>query len=227
MYLQFGIGHRAEEYEHIGSTSAGAAGSPMRTSISCSGCWPAIPSTCGTADVRPRHTGRGNGRRPAHHDRRRHWWRRRVRPTGTDSGFIAQTTTPGLVEALKPASLEHGNQSGRSSSRTRPVRLWFSWPMTPSWPGRRSAHPAARRPDGGVRHRRRFAASITHYRHRQRNRKPQDIPMGAGPSMPQPSGSAGKALPLHPLCGGMPPKLAWPYLERVAAAVSAARSAAG
>jgi len=22
-------------------------------------------------------------------------------------------------------------------------------------------------------------------------------------------------LPLHPLCGGLPPKLAWPYLRRV------------
>ncbi len=32
----------------------------------------------------------------------------------------------------------------------------------------------------------------------------------------------GQALPLAPLCGGLPPELAWPYLER--AAVAAARS---
>jgi hypothetical protein len=34
---------------------------------------------------------------------------------------------------------------------------------------------------------------------------------------------AGVSLPLHPLCGGMPPELAWPYLERAALAVSRAR----
>ena len=33
----------------------------------------------------------------------------------------------------------------------------------------------------------------------------------------------GQALPLAPLCGGLPPKLAWPYLER--AAEAAARAA--
>ncbi len=36
----------------------------------------------------------------------------------------------------------------------------------------------------------------------------------------------GASLPLHPLCGGMPPELAWPYLERAALAVSAARGGA-
>ena len=32
---------------------------------------------------------------------------------------------------------------------------------------------------------------------------------------------AGRLLPLHPLCGGVPPDLAWPYLERAAAAAGA------
>ncbi|BBZ01647.1 hypothetical protein MCHIJ_10840 [Mycolicibacterium chitae] len=34
---------------------------------------------------------------------------------------------------------------------------------------------------------------------------------------------AGRPLPLLPLCGGMPPEIAWPYLERAAAASAAAR----
>ena len=34
---------------------------------------------------------------------------------------------------------------------------------------------------------------------------------------------AGARLPLHPLCGGMPPEVAWPYLERAALALSRAR----
>jgi alkanesulfonate monooxygenase SsuD/methylene tetrahydromethanopterin reductase-like flavin-dependent oxidoreductase (luciferase family) len=34
---------------------------------------------------------------------------------------------------------------------------------------------------------------------------------------------AGASLPLHPLCGGMPPDLAWPYLERAAVATARAR----
>lgn len=34
---------------------------------------------------------------------------------------------------------------------------------------------------------------------------------------------AGRALPLLPLCGGLPPALAWPYLERAAAVAAAAR----
>jgi alkanesulfonate monooxygenase SsuD/methylene tetrahydromethanopterin reductase-like flavin-dependent oxidoreductase (luciferase family) len=33
----------------------------------------------------------------------------------------------------------------------------------------------------------------------------------------------GVVLALHPLCGGMPPEVAWPYLERAAVAVSRAR----
>jgi hypothetical protein len=34
--------------------------------------------------------------------------------------------------------------------------------------------------------------------------------------------SSGVVLALHPLCGGMPPAVAWPYLERVATAESQA-----
>jgi hypothetical protein len=30
-------------------------------------------------------------------------------------------------------------------------------------------------------------------------------------------------LPLHPLCGGIPPDVAWPYLERAAAAAARAQ----
>ena len=33
----------------------------------------------------------------------------------------------------------------------------------------------------------------------------------------------GRLLPLHPLCGGVPPDVAWPYLERAAAAAVRAR----
>jgi hypothetical protein len=32
-------------------------------------------------------------------------------------------------------------------------------------------------------------------------------------------------LPLHPLCGGLPPDVAWPYLERVVNEVLPAASA--
>jgi alkanesulfonate monooxygenase SsuD/methylene tetrahydromethanopterin reductase-like flavin-dependent oxidoreductase (luciferase family) len=35
---------------------------------------------------------------------------------------------------------------------------------------------------------------------------------------------AGRMLPLHPLCGGLPPDLAWPYLERAARAEALAAS---
>jgi hypothetical protein len=34
---------------------------------------------------------------------------------------------------------------------------------------------------------------------------------------------SGASLQLHPLCGGMPPELAWHYLEHAAVAVSRAR----
>jgi hypothetical protein len=33
---------------------------------------------------------------------------------------------------------------------------------------------------------------------------------------------AGQPLPLAPLCGGVPPDLAWPYLERAAEAAARA-----
>lgn len=33
---------------------------------------------------------------------------------------------------------------------------------------------------------------------------------------------AGRPLPLHPLCGGVPPDIAWPYLERAVAAAARA-----
>ena len=32
----------------------------------------------------------------------------------------------------------------------------------------------------------------------------------------------GRPLPLHPLCGGVPPEVAWPYLERAASAAARA-----
>jgi alkanesulfonate monooxygenase SsuD/methylene tetrahydromethanopterin reductase-like flavin-dependent oxidoreductase (luciferase family) len=35
---------------------------------------------------------------------------------------------------------------------------------------------------------------------------------------------AGQAIPVHPLCGGLPPELAWPYLRRAVAAVAASQS---
>jgi hypothetical protein len=34
---------------------------------------------------------------------------------------------------------------------------------------------------------------------------------------------AGRMLPLHPLCGGVPPDIAWPYLELAAAVVARAQ----
>jgi hypothetical protein len=34
-------------------------------------------------------------------------------------------------------------------------------------------------------------------------------------------------IPLHPLCGGIPPDLAWPYLERVVNEVLPAAAATG
>lgn len=35
---------------------------------------------------------------------------------------------------------------------------------------------------------------------------------------------AGRLLPLHPLCGGIAPDVAWPYLERAAAAAARAHA---
>jgi hypothetical protein len=35
----------------------------------------------------------------------------------------------------------------------------------------------------------------------------------------------GRPLPLLPLCGGLPPDLAWPYVQRAAAATELARDA--
>jgi hypothetical protein len=33
---------------------------------------------------------------------------------------------------------------------------------------------------------------------------------------------SGRPMPLHPLCGGVAPDIAWPYLERAAAAAARA-----
>ncbi|MFN8225619.1 MAG: LLM class flavin-dependent oxidoreductase [Mycobacterium sp.] len=227
VHFVFGIGHRAEEYEHIG-VNVGRRGRIADENLDLllrllasdpvyvDGRRVHVTPAAAT-DGGPRIMIAGGSIAAA----------RRAGRHGL--GFIAQTTTPGLREAFEAASLEHGNQPGpiQFPEPDSPTVVFVADDTELAWAeiGPYLLHDA--RMAASYRHGDDSVASIT------RADTVEELQAAGHPYGVLTIDAAaerirsGKALPLHPLCGGMPPELAWPYLERAAAAVSAARSAAG
>ncbi len=139
-------------------------------------------------------------------------------------GFISQTDSPGLKEFYEEQCLAHGHQPGviQFPVRGTSTAVFVADDVDAAWDalGPYLLHDAAmaasyRAHDDSV-------ASIT------RADSVAALRAERCPYRIFTSDEAadylreGRLLPLHPLCGGLPPDVAWPYLERAAAAAARA-----
>ncbi|MBW0018360.1 MAG: LLM class flavin-dependent oxidoreductase [Mycobacterium sp.] len=138
-------------------------------------------------------------------------------------GFVAQANPPGLLELFESESRAHGHEPGPTMfpDNAGPTTAFVADDVDAAWAeiGPYLLHDALmaasyRRGDDSV-------ASITSAKTVAELR---DSPGAYAIFTPDEAATAlrsGRPLPLHPLCGGLPPALAWPYLERAAAAEAA------
>lgn len=229
VHYVFGIGHRAEEYEHMGvdwSRRGRIAdenlalllrlltGDPVDVDGRRVHITPA-PATTGGPRIMIAGGSAAAARRAGRHG----------------LGFIAYTDPPGLKETFEAESIAHGHQPGPAQfpDGHSPTAVFVADDnngVAGAWTeiGPYVLHDA--RMAAAYRHGDESVASIT------RAETVDEIRAAASPyavlTVDEAAGRirGGASLPLHPLCGGMPPELAWPYLERAALAVSAARGGA-
>ncbi|HTI75276.1 MAG TPA: LLM class flavin-dependent oxidoreductase [Mycobacterium sp.] len=223
VHYAFGIGHRAEEYEHMGIDSRRRgkiaddsialllrllAGDPVEVDGRRVHVTPP-PATKGG----PRITIAGGSAAAA----------KRAGRHGL--GFIAFANTPELKEIFESESRAHGHEPGVAQvpDGRSPTAVFVADDIDTAWTdiGPYLLHDARmaaayRRGDESV-------ASIT------RAETVDELRSARGPYTVMTLDDAvaqirsGAGLQLHPLCGGMPPELAWPYLERAAVATARAR----
>jgi alkanesulfonate monooxygenase SsuD/methylene tetrahydromethanopterin reductase-like flavin-dependent oxidoreductase (luciferase family) len=218
----FGVGHRGQEYQHFGIDMAtrgrvadeilGVLGPLVRGEcVEYRGRQVRVTPPCGSVGG-PMVLIAGGSKAAA----------RRAGAHGL--GFISQTELSGLKEFYESQCRAHGHQPGvvqfpvRGSPTTVFVADNARGGVDEAWDvlGPHLLHDAVtaasyRAGDNSV-------ASIT------RADSVSALREEGGPYRILTSDEAtdyvrgGRPLPLHPLCGGIPPDVAWPYLERAAAA---------
>ncbi|WP_371328087.1 LLM class flavin-dependent oxidoreductase [Mycobacterium sp. 1423905.2] len=215
----FGIGHRLDEYEHFGVPMAsrgqvadefiGVLGPLVRGEpVAYRGRRVRITPPCGSAQG-PTMFIAGGSKAAA----------RRAGKHGL--GFIAQTAAADLKHYYEAQCREHGNQPGlfQGPDPRAPTVVFVADDIDQAWHevGPHLLHDALtaasyRPQDDSV-------ASIT---------RADSVPALRAENGPYRIVTAGEAaeyvrsgrpLPLHPLCGGLPPDAAWRYLQRAAAPV--------
>jgi alkanesulfonate monooxygenase SsuD/methylene tetrahydromethanopterin reductase-like flavin-dependent oxidoreductase (luciferase family) len=140
-------------------------------------------------------------------------------------GFIAFTNTPGLKEAFEAESRAHGHEPGPAQfpDGESATAVFVATDVDAAWDeiGSYLLHDA--KMAAAYRHGNESVASITRADtvDELRSTRGPYVVMTLDDAVAQVRGGA--SLQLHPLCGGMPPDLAWPYLERASVAVSRAR----
>lgn len=140
-------------------------------------------------------------------------------------GFISQTATPGLKEFYENQCRANGFEPGPAQFPVvgEPTTVFVADDVDAAWDelGSYLLHDATMA--ASYRQRDDSVASIS------RAATVQELREGDGPYRIFTIGEAtehirgGKPLPLLPLCAGLPPNLAWPYLERAAAATQRAQ----
>ncbi len=227
----FGVGHRGQEYKHFGADMAtrgrvadeilAVLGPMVRgESVEYRGRRVRVTPPCGSKGG-PLVLIAGGSKAAA----------RRAGARGL--GFISQTDSPGLKEFYEAQCRAHGHEPGviQFPVKGTPTTVFVAGSahrdVDEAWDtlGPHLLHDAM------------MAASY---------RPPQDPKSDSvasitradsvaalrdenGPYRILTSGEAtdyvrgGRLLPLHPLCGGIPPDVAWPYLERAAAAAARAQ----
>ncbi|MED5813332.1 LLM class flavin-dependent oxidoreductase [Mycolicibacterium sp. 050232] len=214
----FGIGHRAEEYEHFGvdmSTRGKTADEHLALllrlltgqTVEHDGRRITVTPGC-LGPTGPPLLVAGGSRAAA----------RRAARHGL--GFISQTATPGLKEFYDAECRANGHEPGmvQFPAPDTPTAVFVADDVDRAWDelGPFLLHDAVTA--ASYRHGDDTVASIS------RADTAAELRRAGGPYRVLTIDEAtdyirgGRPLPLLPLCGGLPPALAWPYLERAATA---------
>ena len=219
----FGVGHRSSEYEQFGIDMAtrgrvadeilAVLGPLVRgESVEYRGRTIRVTPPCGSP-TGPMVLIAGGSKAAA----------RRAGAFGL--GFISQTDSPGLKGFYEEQCRAHGHEPGiiQFPVRGAPTAVFVADDVDAAWDalGPYLLHDAimaaSYRPhDDSV-------ASITRADSVSALRAEDGPYRIFTPDEAAEYVRGGRLLPLHPLCGGVPPDLAWPYLERAAAAAARAR----
>jgi alkanesulfonate monooxygenase SsuD/methylene tetrahydromethanopterin reductase-like flavin-dependent oxidoreductase (luciferase family) len=221
----FGVGHRSQEYDHFGIDMAtrgrvadeilAVLGPLVRgESVEVRGRSVRVTPPCGSANG-PMMLIAGGSKAAA----------RRAGRYGL--GFVSQTASPGLKEFYEEQCRAHGHEPGMIQFPVpgAPTAVFVAeneravdeaWDVLGPYLLHDAVAAASYRPhDNSV-------ASIT------RADSVAALREESGPYRILTADEAtdfvrsGRLLPLHPLCGGVAPDIAWPYLERAAAAAARA-----
>jgi alkanesulfonate monooxygenase SsuD/methylene tetrahydromethanopterin reductase-like flavin-dependent oxidoreductase (luciferase family) len=221
----FGVGHRSQEYDHFGIDMAtrgrvadeilAVLGPLVRgESVEVRGRSVRVTPPCGSANA-PMMLIAGGSKAAA----------RRAGRYGL--GFVSQTASPGLKEFYEEQCRAHGHEPGMIQFPVpgAPTAVFVAeneravdeaWDVLGPYLLHDAVAAASYRPhDNSV-------ASIT------RADSVAALREESGPYRILTADEAtdfvrsGRLLPLHPLCGGVAPDIAWPYLERAAAAAARA-----
>lgn len=216
--MRWGVGHRAEEYEHFGVDMAvrgrraddivAVLGPLVRGErVTYRGRQVRVTPRCGSADG-PLMLIAGGSKAAA----------RRAGTYGL--GFISQTDSPVLKEYYESQCREHGHRPGMFQGPVPglPTTVFVADDVDAAWDelGPHLLHDAmmaaSYRPhDDSV-------ASITRADDVASLRAEQGPYRVLTSQQAADYAGGGRPLPLHPLCGGLPPEVAWPYLKRAVAA---------
>ena len=218
----FGVGHRSEEYDHFGADFASRGRVADETlavlgrlvrgePVEYRGRKVRVTPCCGSPGG-PMMLIAGGSKAAA----------RRAGALGF--GFVSQTDLPGLKEFYEAQCRAHGHEPGiiQFPVKDVPTTVFVADDIDEAW-GALGPHllhdavtAASYRPHDDT------VASIS------RADSVAALREQRGPYRILTSDEAtdyvrnGRPLPLHPLCGGVAPDVAWPYLERAAAAAARA-----
>ena len=222
VWYAFGVGHRSQEYDHFGidMTTRGRVADEILAvlgrlvrgeSVEFRGRSVRVTPPCGSANG-PMVLIAGGSKAAA----------RRAGRYGL--GFVSQTDLPGLKEFYEEQCRAHGHEPGmiQFPVRDSPTAVFVADDVDEAWDvlGPHLLHDAVtaasyRPHDNSV-------ASIT------RADSVAALREEGGPYRIFTADEAtefvrgGRPLPLHPLCGGVAPDIAWPYLESAVAAAARA-----
>lgn len=219
----FGVGHRSQEYDHFGADMAtrgrvanemlAVLGPMLRGEpVEYRGRTVRVTPPCGSADG-PMMLIAGGSKAAA----------RRAGIHGL--GFISQTDSPGLKDYYEAQCRAHGHEPGMIQFPVKgsPTAVFVADNLDEAWDalGPHLLHDA--RVAASYRPHDDSVASITRAETVDALREEE-----GGPYRILTSEEAtdfvrgGRPLPLAPLCGGIAPEVAWPFLERAAAAAARA-----
>lgn len=218
----FGLGHRAEEYEHFGLDvrARGRLADEKLTlllqllrgePVQHQGRRIHVTPACATPGGPPIMVAGGSppaARRAARHG----------------LGFLAQANPPGLKDLYESLCRQHGREPGPAQfpDADAPTTVFVADDVDKAWSelGPYLLHDAVTA--AAYRHGDDAVASISHAASVAQLREPPGPYRIFTVDEAVAHLQSGRSLPLLPLCGGLPPDRAWPYLEHAVTAVGRA-----